>query len=432
MKTLRLNKLYILIILCSGILVSSCVTVQQPVAPAPSYKYDFSSLYNPGESDLHPQFRVYKNNDTSVLVFYKIPVSELKRNYMDPSTSIAKLQFKYVLRNTDNFEIVDSSAFTNSINLKDAGIELESYFHVRVPDKGEYKVIVSIYGQKINSGKRVILEINNSSIFTQDFFLPESLTGESWDIMYQNYVNEDGVYRLSSKEHTAASVSFAYYKFDEYTCVPPYYLADYSKETTVPDSTFSYKIGDTLRFKAEGIYIMQASAQTQFTMRFINAGKTFPQVSVLEDMLEPLKLLTGNKEYNEIAAATDLKLAIDNYWLTKSNNQGFAREQIRVFYTRVELANQFFSDDKEGWKTDRGIIYVILGPPSIINMSAAGEEWFYGENPDVAGILFVFDRLKNSQFGDTFALRRNEIYQSVWGQALSTWKNGRIFTITNN
>ncbi|PLX06863.1 MAG: hypothetical protein C0596_14310 [Marinilabiliales bacterium] len=127
-----------------------------------------------------------------------------------------------------------------------------------------------------------------------------------------------------------------------------------------------------------------------------------------------------------------MKVSIDNFWLGKSNNQKFAREQIRVFYTRVELANKYFSDYREGWKTDRGNLYVILGPPTIVNMSSSGEEWFYGENPDVAGVLFIFDKGKSITGHTIYRLRRDAMYQTIWGQALTTWRNGRIFTITKN
>ena len=149
-------------------------------------------------------------------------------------------------------------------------------------------------------------------------------------------------------------------------------------------------------------------------------------------MLEPLKLVSTAKELKLIKESEDLKTAIDDFWLGKSNNQKFAREQIRVFYNRVELSNKLFSDYREGWKTDRGNLYVILGPPTIVNMSEDGEEWFYGENPDVAGVLFIFDK-ENSIYGSpVYKLRRGAVYQTIWSQAIATWRDGRIFTITKN
>ncbi len=434
MKRLKQNRHIFILLFVAALMLASCVTVQQTntTVPSPAYKYNFSSLYNPGESLLHPESRVYINSDTSAIVFYKISKQELRQSITDPTSQVAKLQIKYVLRDLTSFEIIDSSSFFVSVNLKEINSDLDSYFKIKIPTKGEYKIIVSISGQRENSGKRLIVEIDKTSLFTKDFFLPESLGSGSWSVLYNNYVNSDSAYRLSSTIHKAANLNFEYYRFLDYTLVPPYYMPKVNSELRKPDSIFIYKTGDTLRFESEGVYIMKPSSQNSSTMRFVNAGKYFPQVKVLGDMAEPLKIITGNREYNELIGSEDLKSAIDNFWLSKSNNQKIAKEQIRVFYNRVSLANQYFTEEKEGWKTDRGIIYVMLGPPSIINMSAAGEEWFYGENPDIAGILFVFDKIKISETGSHFVLRRNEIYQSTWGQALTTWKNGRIFTITNN
>jgi GWxTD domain-containing protein len=179
------------------------------------------------------------------------------------------------------------------------------------------------------------------------------------------------------------------------------------------------------------MYVLRNTDQNSGGLCLINCGPHYPMIKTVSAMLEPIKLLAGNKEYNEIKNADNLKTAIDKFWFSKSENQKFAKEQIRVFYNRVALANKFFIEDKEGWKTDRGMIYIMLGPPSIVNINASGEEWFYGENPDVAGILFIFDKFNNPYCGTVTALRRDTNYQSVWAQALQTWKSGRVFSITN-
>lgn len=406
--------------------------MQQSATPTPSYKFNFSSLYNPGESIIHPECRVYINSDTSALCFYKIKTSELKQTITDATSGQAKLQIKYVLRNYTSFEVVDSNSMVASINIKENGEYINGYFNLHIPSKDNFKLIISMSGQRENSGKRLIAEITNSSSMSADRFLPQVLDKNGWSVLYKNYVRENEKYRITGSSVGNVTVSFNYYEFSDFVFIPPYYLSNNVSDTRLPDSVFTYKTGDTICFNRRGLYVMKPSKSNPSAMAFINAGKSFPQIGVLSEMLEPLKLITTNKEYNELIESENLKLAIDNFWLKKSNNQKFAKEQIRVFYNRVELANEFFSDDKEGWKTDRGSIYVLLGPPSVINMSATGEEWYYGENPDIAGILFIFDKVNNPDCGYSYNLRRDANYQSVWAQALSTWKNGRIFTITNN
>jgi GWxTD domain-containing protein len=200
----------------------------------------------------------------------------------------------------------------------------------------------------------------------------------------------------------------------------------------MPDSVFSYRIGDSISFTRIGAYVLKPSSQNAGVLCLINYGQSFPEVSILSDMLEPIQLISTSKDFEKIKEAENLKIAIDSYWLGLSNNQKFAREQIRVFYNRVSLANRFFSDYRPGWKTDRGMLYIVLGPPTIVNISARGEEWFYGENPEVAGILFQFEKRSNVYSAYEYRMFRDELYQTIWSQAIATWRNGRVFTITKN
>jgi GWxTD domain-containing protein len=426
-----MNKIltYILIF-ASSLLLWACVTIQptSTTENAPSYKYNFASLYNPAASDLHPEIRIYLKSEKEIVIFYKIPFSELKAINTEPMATETKLMIKYVIRNPSDFSVADSGSLVHMIDLKEKKEYVQSYFTAKIPQQGNSKIVISIYGQKPNSGKRLLADISTDKI-SGLHFLPE--IADSEEIMFGNYVSNDKTYRFKTESRGSVNLKFDYYKFTEYVSVPPYYMSTYQAPVKSPDSSFSYIVGDTISFKEKGMYVLRNYDQTSGGLCLINCGQYYPMIKTVADMLEPIKLLAGNKEYNEIKNDVNLKQAIDNFWFSKSENQKFAREQIRVFYNRISLANRFFIEDKEGWKTDRGMIYVMLGPPSIVNINATGEEWFYGENPDIAGILFIFDKFNNPYCGTVTALRRDTNYQSVWAQALQTWKSGRVFSITN-
>ena len=57
------------------------------------------------------------------------------------------------------------------------------------------------------------------------------------------------------------------------------------------------------------------------------------------------------------------KLAVDRFWLSNIKNTNKAIQIIELFYERVEEANKQFSNYKEGWKTDMGMMYILFGPP---------------------------------------------------------------------
>jgi len=47
------------------------------------------------------------------------------------------------------------------------------------------------------------------------------------------------------------------------------------------------------------------------------------------------------------------------------------------------MANYFFTSYKPGWMTDRGMIYIVLGPPVILHKGDDFEEWIYYNSSNI-------------------------------------------------
>jgi len=398
---------------------------------SPSYKYDFSSLYNPSESSLHPDVRIYSESESQAIVFFRISIDEIRANQKSVYDTSFNLVTKYALRDVSTFEITDSGSNTFNIDTDIDSEYVELYFRIKMTPKTNYKLIVGFTGPKSGSGSRLIFDVDNMSDFAKEMFIPEK-DEDGFSVLYNNFVESEKIYRINSKIFDANNFEIEYYSFPDYIVLPPYFTVNIEDEFGMPDSVYKYIIGDTLRFDSLGYYVIKPSSEKYGSLCLLNSGGSFPEINKLSEMYEPLKLVATAKELKSIASAEILKVAIDQFWLEKSNNKKFAREQIRVFYNRVELANKYFSDHREGWKTDRGNLYVVLGPPTIVNMSSDGEEWFYGENPDIAGVLFIFEKGQSVTGSAVYRLQRDPTYQPLWAQAISTWRNGRVFTITKN
>lgn len=430
----KLNKYYLYIFVwCFLSTISLCLTAQTNtrVETQPSYKYNFSSIYNPTETVLHPLVKVYSETDTSAIVFFKLSVEELRRSSKNRLDTIYNITIKYALREIETFQIVDSGASNVKINLDVKDKFYESYIRVYPKTSVKHKLIVGFAAGTTNAGSRLIVDLDNTGEYSANTFLIEQLHHNN-QTSYYNFVDSVETYRILSNKLDGYDITIEYYKPFDDIVVPPYFSLKGSDEIVLPDSVFSYHIGDSITFKKIGAYVLKPLAQNAGVVCLINYGQYYPEVSILADMLEPIQLIATSKDFEKIKEAENLKIAIDSYWLGLSNNQKFAREQIRVFYNRVSLANRFFSDYRPGWKTDRGILYIVLGPPTIVNINSRGEEWFYGENPEIAGILFQFEKQSNVFSGDEYRLFRDELYQTIWSQAIATWRNGRVFTITKN
>lgn len=81
---------------------------------------------------------------------------------------------------------------------------------------------------------------------------------------------------------------------------------------------------------------------------------------------------------------------IEQFWSSRapdpsSLDNSFKREH----YERIVIANEKFSDQLPGWKTDRGRVYVTFGPPDSIESHQSKEVWHYrhldgvGENVEL-------------------------------------------------
>lgn len=426
------NSKLLLILAFVIIALSACYNPQiAEENKSPSYKYNFSSIYNPAETNLHPEVRIFINDTDEALVFFRLNYDELKASRQSQMDTSVSIMVKYALRDVESFAIVDTGVNVFNFKFEQGKKSVSSYFKVNPKKNTNNKLIVSFANPRSDYGARIIVDVDNEDTFGKDKFLLEKFESV-FMVKFYNFVKSDEVYRLRSNAFDRSKLIVNYHNFDEYVVIPPYFTAETEESLAEPDSIFTYTVGDSVSFNEEGFYIFKASENKDGLICLINTGVSYPNIDVLSDMLEPLNLLATNKQIREINESENLKVAIDQFWLEKSNNQKFAREQIRVFYNRVKLANKYFSDYREGWKTDRGILYVVLGPPTIVNMSSKGEEWFYGENPDVAGVLFVFDKGRSITGSTIYRLRRDAIYQTIWSQAIATWRDGRIFTITKN
>jgi len=156
-------------------------------------------------------------------------------------------------------------------------------------------------------------------------------------------------------------------------------------------------------------------------------NERYPKMTHPDALLGPLLYMSTNTEINEIKKAEDYKKALDKYWLTLMNgNVALAQQSIRSFYGRVEEANQLFTTYKEGWKTDKGMIYIVLGPPDKVQRSKDREVWTFDQRGNAQNVNFTFNRRNNQFVDDHYELVRYAEYQPIWYPVVEAWRNGTI------
>lgn len=90
----------------------------------------------------------------------------------------------------------------------------------------------------------------------------------------------------------------------------------------------------------------------------------------IEDAIEQLFYIATGSAYDSLSSAEttqDKRNAIVDFWSRmKPYQMDTYNRPMQVFYRRVGFANRNFRTSMDGWKTDRGRIYIQLGEPTSI------------------------------------------------------------------
>lgn len=181
---------------------------------------------------------------------------------------------------------------------------------------------------------------------------------------------------------------------------------------------------------------MDSNGSTLFKAREFNITTPFfPSVRNVQEFAEPLAYLMGRREYErlmQIKDADSLKTAIDLFWLSGMRNSNRAKQVIELYYSRVEQANKQFSNFKEGWKTDMGMVFILMGPPFYVENTLDTSIWFYSYNRGDPRTTFRFIRPKIAdQFFpyQHYVLQRERFYHSIEYDIVEEWKRGTILNM---
>ncbi|MDQ2794416.1 MAG: GWxTD domain-containing protein, partial [Bacteroidota bacterium] len=186
--------------------------------------------------------------------------------------------------------------------------------------------------------------------------------------------------------------------------------------------------GQQLRFGVPGLYALKVGGVGGIaprTLAVLVAPNAYPALSTAAELIEPLRYLTTSQERQRLTDAPDPKRAVDKFWLDiAQGNQRLGKELIRTYYGRVTAANRLFAAHKAGWLTDRGLLYVVMGPPPGVRRFANGEErWYYPDGGLSGGPISYTFRPRPSTFApDYYELVRRPEYELLWYAAVEKWR----------
>jgi GWxTD domain-containing protein len=219
---------------------------------------------------------------------------------------------------------------------------------------------------------------------------------------------------------------FVSYYNDEFPAAAPSFS---EAQARVPrameaDSVFRLRAGDEIVFSMKGLYLIQKDTNALEGLAF-RSEDDYPQYTKLASLPGPLIYITTKQEYDRLETVDGNKRAFDRIILQITLDTDRARTLMRSYFRRVELANRFFTSYKQGWKTDRGMIYIIFGKPDEVFRFDDREVWRY-DNERFKNISFNFSRSTSVFDPDNFVLIREKKYEDTWYEVIDLWRNARF------
>jgi GWxTD domain-containing protein len=244
----------------------------------------------------------------------------------------------------------------------------------------------------------------------------------------RNFAQVDDTLMIRDVAGSKRTLTVYRYKHEFDPALPPMSSSQRPAPRTLAiDTTLTVSTSEPIRLPGEGLYFFVEDTTDQSGIGILVGDIRYPKLTRPERLVKPLLYMSTGTEIAELNAAKEAKKALDRYWLSlMSGNEEVARRAIRAYYSRVEEANQLFTTYKEGWKTDKGMIYIVLGAPDRVQRSRDREVWVYNKRSNLSEVNFTFNRKQNQFVDDHYELVRYIEYQPIWYPVIEAWRTGAI------
>lgn len=375
---------------------------------------NLSFIYSPDPLRINTKIRVHHvSTDTSALLI-SIPGEELLSKTTGNGTE-AKVKLFLVLSEAGGRSI-DSSNYDFVIRNK---ATLDTSLRFFCPAGKKYQLEISLFD--LNRGRitRFLTETDKLDNFSRGWVLFR----KNGSVLSDDYALQGDTLQVQAPAGLPLTVH--YYNRSYFPALPPFTEAKAEPFDTRADSVYPLGSGNKLHLPFKGIY--QLFYQDKPVAGVFVFDEGYPKLIKPESLIFPLRYLTSIQEFDELNTSPDKKDLIDNFWLgAAANNKERARVLIRRFYEQVQESNVFFTSYKEGWKTDRGMIYLLFGQPAAVYREGDTEKWVYTGDGVENSYSFVFIHTDHIFTANDYILERSPVYRILWYERVEDWREGRM------
>lgn len=405
---------------------------------------DLSYLYNPTKNPINPRYNILNQSENLSVLSVKFFANDLFFSEANPQgVPTAQILITAKLFNISQGKVLaDTAVYTLGIVKEKGKPEYVYNMPLNVEKGTEYVVEIKILDRLRLQVIQAFITFNTLSEFNRYNFLARGHFEKNQ--LFNPVVRANEYVNLVYTKGHVDSLYISFYKPFREMPDPPSMLLPEKTIDYEPERVVAIAYSDTMpmMFPKEGIFMCSVSRKIKDGFAFFNLGSAFPSMTTPEAMTEPLAYLASPDELDALRTASKPKALLDAFWINCGGNIDKSRELIRIYYTRVLYSNYYFTSYKEGWRTERGMIYIIYGPPDKVYKTIDGESWGYkkpvvksswgGRYSVTENYLFFNFKKKNSIFSENdYYLSRSETLVTYWDKAIASWKKGVVFRLDN-
>lgn len=383
-------------------------------------------LYQPENQFAELNSCVFHSSDSISTLYVKVYFNDLLYQ-KDPFTGLYTCSYSLSYKLKGGYESKDilqtaSVVSGDSLNYGKSKSVIHS-FEIKAAYPEKYLLEIVLYDMKRNAGTTGYLEVDKSSRQGRQNFLVMDLNQE---LVFKNYMPAGEPFRIICNRHDLMQLFANKYTRDFPVARPPYTEDREPQFDYIPDSVFTVNLfnGESgwITLESEGFchFRQDTVSREGFTLFCFLDG--YPDITSAEQLQAPLRYITTRKEFDTLTESGNIKAAVDEFWLKTARTPERAQILFQKYYTGVENANKYFTSYLEGWKSDRGLIYIIFGIPDFVYHGDGFEDWTYGEPQNRSSLQFTFVRVNNPFTDNDYMLLRSPTFKEPWFVTVQSWR----------
>ena len=420
-------------------LMASCTVTQNATDTK-----DMSYIYNPARNVFTPFVSVYNEDAESSLLNVSIRRGELYFSEANPQ-GVAMASLLVSVRLFDNTlggALADTATMKYDIRKDEVGAEYSARIPLKTYEGNAYSAEIKIIDLIRQRTQQIFIDFERTGPYNgMNYKVRDHFSNRE---LFSRVVRRDQYVNILSPSLKPDTLWLFY--FPPVTALPPSPTTILPEVTVAPEpeiiAPLAYSDTLPMMFPNEGIFMISVDSLITEGLVLYNFGPDHPTMTSPATMIPPLAYIATPQEMEEMLTAEKPKLALDKFWMDRTGSIERSKELIRIWYNRTLFANYYFSSYKAGWLTDRGMIYIMYGPPDKVYKNAEGESWGYKRPPvksrwgsryvvEDQYLWFNFRKQRNRFSDNDFVLNRAGTPVSYWDIAVARWREGQVFRLDN-